>query len=56
MAEEKLDAIEQYSRRSCVRLYNVEPETKQEQLAQLVEDISLKTGANITQQDIVKCH
>ena len=54
--EEKTDALEQYSRRSCIRLYNVDPKTENDDLTHLVQDISKKTGANITQQNIVKCH
>lgn len=53
---EKLDSQEQYSRRSSLRLHNVDIETYKKNWEAVVKDIASVTDITLHPNDIVKCH
>ena len=52
----KIGAMEQYTRRSSVHLHNVAPESDQQKLEQLVDEITDVTKVDISSSNVVKCH
>lgn len=51
----KYDDLEQYSRRSCLRLSGI-PENQNEDVTKLVLDFSRRIGANVSPSDIDRAH
>lgn len=52
---DKVDSLEQYSRRSTVRIFNVDTDKYNEKLDTLIDDICVATDTYV-QDQVVKCH
>lgn len=53
--ESKLDDLEQYSRRQCLRIFGIE-ESRQENTDQIAVEIAEKVGVQLSVQDIDRSH